>query len=95
MNDQIKVDFAQLSGAAGDISGHAAKVQSELDELKSRIAPVVAQWEGASSGSYQEAQAKWDTSAADLQQVLASIGSAVAAATEAYQAAEQKNTNRW
>ncbi|ATE57399.1 WXG100 family type VII secretion target [Actinosynnema pretiosum] len=95
MNDQIKVDFGQLSGAAGDISGHATKVQTELDELKQRLAPVIAQWEGSSSETYQEAQRKWDTAAADLQQVLASIGTAVAAATEAYQSAEQRNTGRW
>ncbi|WP_447004485.1 WXG100 family type VII secretion target [Saccharothrix isguenensis] len=95
MNDRIKVDFNQLGSAAADISGQASKVESELENLKSRIAPVLAQWDGGTQEAYRAAQEKWDTSAADLQQVLATIGTAVASATEAYQAAEQRNTQRW
>lgn len=91
----IQVDFGALSSAASDIAGQANKVDSELDNLKGRLAPVIAQWEGGASAAYQEAQAAWDASAASLQQVLAQIGTAVAAATEAYQAAENKNRGRW
>ncbi|PSL54745.1 early secretory antigenic target protein ESAT-6 [Saccharothrix carnea] len=95
MNDMIKVDFAALGTAAGDIASQASQVQQALDDLKSRIDPVIAQWEGASSGAYAEAQAKWNQSAGDLQQVLASVGAAVASANDAYNAAEQKNSARW
>jgi early secretory antigenic target protein ESAT-6 len=93
--NQIKVDFGSLSSAAGDISSQASKIQSELDNLKSRLAPTIAQWGGGASENYQAAQRAWDESAAGLQQVLAQIGSAVASATEAYQAAESKNAARW
>jgi early secretory antigenic target protein ESAT-6 len=93
--NNIKVDFGQLSSAAGDISNQAGKIQSELDNLKSRLAPVIAQWDGGASASYQEAQRAWDESAAGLQQVLAQIGTAVQSATDAYQAAESKNQGRW
>lgn len=95
MEDMIKVDFAALGTAAGDIASQASQVQQALDDLKSRIDPVIAQWEGNSSGAYAEAQGKWNTSAADLQQVLASVGAAVASANDAYNAAEQKNVGRW
>ncbi len=91
----IKVDFGALSSAASDITAQAGKVDSELDNLKGRLAPVIAQWDGGASAAYQEAQGRWDASAASLQQVLAQIGSAVAAATEAYQSAESKNQARW
>ncbi|TQM82547.1 early secretory antigenic target protein ESAT-6 [Saccharothrix saharensis] len=93
--NQIKVDFGALSSASGDITNQAGKIQSELDNLKSRLAPVIAQWEGGASESYQAAQRAWDESAAGLQQVLAQIGTAVQSATDAYQAAEAKNTQRW
>ncbi|MDQ2582511.1 WXG100 family type VII secretion target [Saccharothrix yanglingensis] len=95
MNDEIKVDFGALSTAAGDISGQASQVQQQLDELKSRIDPVIAQWQGASSDAYAQAQAKWNESASGLQQVLAAIGTAVASANDAYNAAERKNEGRW
>ncbi|MEU4742878.1 WXG100 family type VII secretion target [Actinosynnema sp. NPDC023658] len=93
--NQIAVDFGHLSSAAGEISGQANKIESELENLKSRLAPVIAQWDGGASENYQAAQRAWDESAAGLQQVLAQIGSAVASATEAYQAAESKNAGRW
>ncbi|MFI9007254.1 WXG100 family type VII secretion target [Actinosynnema sp. NPDC053489] len=93
--NNIKVDFGQLSSAAGDITSQAGKIESELENLKQRLAPVIAQWDGGASSSYQEAQRAWDESAAGLQQVLAQIGSAVASATDAYQAAEAKNQGRW
>ncbi|WP_367134897.1 WXG100 family type VII secretion target [Saccharothrix sp. HUAS TT1] len=91
----IKVDFGQLSSAASDISSQANSIESELENLKSRLAPVIAQWEGGASANYQDAQRRWDESAAGLQQVLAQIGMAVASATDAYQAAERKNSERW
>ncbi|MEU5691293.1 WXG100 family type VII secretion target [Actinosynnema sp. NPDC020468] len=96
MNDgRIEVNFAELGNAGSDISGQAKQVEQALEDLKTRLAPVIAQWQGSSSEAYQEAQNKWNTSAADLQSVLASIGVAVAQATDAYQQAESTNSARW
>ncbi|MBB5954894.1 early secretory antigenic target protein ESAT-6 [Saccharothrix tamanrassetensis] len=95
MNDQIQVSFGALGAAASEISSQANQVQSQLDDLKGRLAPVIAQWEGGTSEAYQVIQKKWDDSAADIQQVLAAIGTAVASANDAYSAAESKNTARW
>jgi len=94
-DQQITVDFQQLEGLAGDISSQASTLDSTLEDLKSRIAPVVAQWEGSASGAYAAAQSNWDNAAADLQQVLAQIATAVRAAGEAFQHGEQQNTSRW
>ncbi|MEJ2857446.1 MULTISPECIES: WXG100 family type VII secretion target [unclassified Saccharothrix] len=95
MNDRIEVNFGELASAAGNISSQASQVEQQLEDLKARLAPVIAQWDGGASEAYQEAQRKWDTSAADLQSVLASIGVAVQQATEAYEAAENTNRGRW
>ncbi|MFD9734008.1 WXG100 family type VII secretion target [Umezawaea sp. NPDC059074] len=96
MSDQhIAVDFAQLEGLAGDISSQASTLESTLEDLKGRIAPVVAQWDGSGGAAYAAAQKKWDDAALDLQQVLAQIATAVRAAGEAFQQGEQQNTARW
>ncbi|MEU7525829.1 WXG100 family type VII secretion target [Saccharothrix sp. NPDC042600] len=95
MNDRIEVSFGELASAASSISSQANQVQQQLEDLKTRLAPVIAQWDGGASESYQAAQAQWDQSANDLQSVLASIGVAVQQATEAYEAAERTNQNRW
>ncbi|XVV03254.1 WXG100 family type VII secretion target [Actinosynnema sp. CA-248983] len=96
MNDgQIKVSFGELGNAASSIGAQAGQVQQQLDDLKARLQPIVNLWEGAASGAYMEKQAQWDQAAADLQQVLSSIGVAVQQATEAYEAAERQNISRW
>jgi 6 kDa early secretory antigenic target len=92
---EIKVDFAGLETLASDIGSQASTLQSTLENLQSRIKPVIAQWEGATSGAYSASQAKWDQAAEDLQQVLAQIGTAVRAAGESFQSGEQQNTARW
>ncbi|HEX6345449.1 WXG100 family type VII secretion target [Umezawaea sp.] len=91
----IKIDFGSMDALASDIGNQASTLQSTLENLKSRIDPVIAQWEGSTSGAYQASQNKWNQAAEDLQQVLAQIGTAVRAAGEAFQQGEQQNTARW
>lgn len=95
MPDGITVSFGSLEAAAGSISSAASKVQGSLDDLKSYLQPLVASWTGSASEQYNAHQAKWDQAAADLQQVLAAIGTAVQRATEDYQQGERLNANRW
>ncbi len=95
MPDGIKVTFGGLEAAAGSISTQAGKVQSSLDDLKSYLQPLVATWTGTASEQYQAHQAQWDKAAADLQSVLAAIGTAVQRAAEDYRDGERNNANRW
>jgi len=92
---QIKVTFGGLEAAAGNISSQANKVQGSLDDLKQYLQPLVAGWTGNASDQYQAHQAKWDQAAADLQQVLAAIGTAVQRAAEDYRDGERANAGRW
>jgi ESAT-6 family protein len=93
--DGIQVTFGSLESAAGSIGTQAGKVQSSLDDLKSFLQPLVASWTGQAAEQYQQHQRTWDQAAADMQQVLAAIGTAVQRAAEDYQAGEQVNTARW
>jgi ESAT-6 family protein len=95
MPDGIKVTFSGLQAAAGSISSNASKVQGSLDDLKQYLQPLVATWSGSASEEYNAHQAKWDQAAADLQQVLAAIGTAVQRAAEDYADGERANAARW
>jgi 6 kDa early secretory antigenic target len=95
MPDGIKVTFGGLEAAAGNIGSQAQKVQGSLDDLKARLAPLVSSWTGTASEAYNTHQRKWDTAAADLQQVLAAIGTAVQRAAEDYRDGERNNAGRW
>lgn len=91
----IKVTFGGLEAAAGNISTQAGRVQSALDDLKAYLQPLVASWTGNAAENYNVHQRKWDTSAADLQQVLAAIGAAVSSAADDYRQGEATNAGRW
>jgi 6 kDa early secretory antigenic target len=92
---QIKVTFGGLQSAAGSISSNAAKIQGSLDDLKAYLAPLVSGWTGNAAEQYNAHQRQWDTAAADLQQVLAAIGTAVQRAAEDYADGERANAARW
>jgi early secretory antigenic target protein ESAT-6 len=93
--DTIKVSFAGLSQGAADIGRSASMIQSHLDQLKRDLQPLVHDWTGHAADMYQGHQRDWDQAAADLQQVLASIGTAVSRAGEDYADGERNNANRW
>jgi early secretory antigenic target protein ESAT-6 len=95
MPDGIKVTFGGLEAAAGNISTQAGKVQNSLDDLKQFLQPLVSTWTGTASEEYNAHQLKWDQAAADLQQVLAAIGTAVQRAAEDYRDGERNNAARW
>jgi early secretory antigenic target protein ESAT-6 len=95
VSDYIKVDPNNLDQLASDITSQAGKLESTLENLKQRVAPAIAQWDGSSGSEYNNTQNKWNTAAEDLREVLAAIGIAVRDAAEAFRRGEQQNTARW
>lgn len=93
--DNIKVNFAEVANASQAINSTSGTLEGLLGDLKARIAPLAAGYEGAASEAWQEKQAQWDRAYDDLKQVLSSIGSAVGQAGENYEATERANSQRW
>ncbi|PFG27194.1 ESAT-6-like protein [Corynebacterium renale] len=73
----IRYQFGAIDAAATDIQATSARINQLLDELKSFLAPMVSTWEGQSAEAYNEAQARWDKSAAELNTILATISKTV------------------
>ena len=91
----IKVSFAGLAQGASDITKSSQMIEQHLGDLKRDLAKLTAGWTGTASDTYQEHQRNWDTAAADLKAVLASIGTAVAQAGRDYEDGERNNASRW
>ncbi|MDN5919499.1 MAG: WXG100 family type VII secretion target [Pseudonocardia sp.] len=94
-NPEIKVTFSALSTAQTDVAATAGRIRTQLEDLKKFLAPMVATWSGQAAEDYRVTQRKWDTSADDLAQVLARIGTALGAAHDNYRQTEQANAARW
>lgn len=80
--DTIRYGFGGISGAADDIRSTSSSINGLLDDLKGRIQPMVATWEGDSSEAYQDAQLQWDTAASELNTILNTIADTVSAGND-------------
>lgn len=91
----IKYDFAHIAQASADIQATNRNINGMLDQLKSDIAPMVAEWEGSSASAYQDAQRRWDRAASELTIVLQSISRAVSDANSRMSQINSSAANSW
>lgn len=92
---EILVTFGEIANAQNSVTNTSQRINAQLDDLKRMLAPLVSRWQGQAATDYQAKQRQWDTSAADLNQVLSQIGVALGHANEGYQQVETANANRW
>jgi early secretory antigenic target protein ESAT-6 len=91
----ILVTFGAVNEAAMDADGVASQIAQQLGDLKAYLAPLVASWSGEAAGDFQAQQAKWDTSATDLNQVLRQISQSLRTAADNYLNTERSNQQIW
>ena len=91
----IRVSFPDLEATASFIDAKSKEANQLLADLKSLLQPLVATWTGAAAESYNHKQHMWDTAAADINNVLAQISTALHTANANYIEAETTNTRRW
>ena len=91
----IKVSFGAIQEAGANINSTAAKMDNELDTLRSQLSPLDAAYEGASKEAWRAVQVSWEQAQAELNQVLASIGAATNQAAEDYQRTEGDVGKLW
>ncbi|MFF0394032.1 WXG100 family type VII secretion target [Kitasatospora sp. NPDC004615] len=91
----ILVNFQTLQNASSEVRQTASRIQTQLDDLKAGVQRIATSWEGSAQEGYQARQAEWDRKAADLQQVLGQISSALDNAAQSYQQTENSNKSLW
>jgi len=91
----IRVSFGELEATADFIDAKAQQVNQLLADLQALLQPLVATWSGAAAENYSHKQHMWDTAAADINNVLAQISTALHTANANYIEAESSNTRRW
>lgn len=96
MTDNLKVEHGSLDMAAGDLAGSAKTIQDRLDQLESDIKGKVApNWTGEANNAFIEAKAKWDQGMHELRALLATIGTNVGTANDAYRATDARGASRF
>ncbi|WP_043807672.1 WXG100 family type VII secretion target [Rhodococcus triatomae] len=95
MSGAMRYDFGAIDGARADIAATSGNINGKLADLKSYLAPLVAEWEGSAAEAYQANQAKWDKSINELNQTLEAIGRAVGAGNEDMAATNTRAAQSW
>lgn len=91
----IAYDFGMIAQASSDIQATSRNINGMLDQLKSDIAPMTAEWEGSSASAYQDAQRRWDGAAEELNTVLQSVSRAVDDANARMSQINTSAANSW
>lgn len=90
-NSQIRVNYGVLDNAHANVTSTVNFMNSQLDGLKQYLRPFIQKWQGEGSDAYQSVQRRWDTAAADLNQILALIPPALEETTRLRRKADSQD----
>jgi WXG100 family type VII secretion target len=92
-DDVLVVNFVALQKASADIQNALNTLQTQLSQLESDAAPLVASWDGTAREAYDIRQAKWRRASTDLSNILRDIKRALDESAADYQHTEKRNTD--
>lgn len=78
MDPVLSYDFNEIEfSVRQEIHNTSARFNAALDDLRAQIAPLQAVWTREAAEGYRVEQARWDQSAAALNDILIRLGNAV------------------
>lgn len=80
----------EMQRAGGHVMSVNEGIRSDLGSLRSQLAPLEGMWRGAASAQFHQLMARWDTSAAQLNEVLRTIGERIQGSATSYQQQEDE-----
>jgi len=81
MGDVFSYDEAVADAAHGDLQSVISGLQASLDDLSGFVSRVKSNWDGDEMELYGGVQAKWDSSAATVKQILDAVHQALGSTT--------------
>ncbi|RVW11562.1 WXG100 family type VII secretion target [Prescottella agglutinans] len=94
-NGPIHYSFGQIEAMQQQIISLQGEMDRKLADIKRTVDKMIVDWDASSSTSYQEHQAKWDTAASELHQVLEAVGRVVGQGNEGMQEANAAAARSW
>lgn len=95
MTGQITYNHGQIEQLVGQVTTASSNLRTTLDDLKSYLAPLVAEWEGEAAIAYQAHQKDWDQAATALQAMLAEISRTASAGNQGMADADRAASAGW
>jgi early secretory antigenic target protein ESAT-6 len=91
----VLVTFATIQEAAERTGSTNRSIQTLLDDLYSRLQPIIATWTGTSAEGFQYQHQQWVAAAQDLNTVLENIATVLLESHDTYSQAESDVQQLW
>jgi WXG100 family type VII secretion target len=96
MDQVLSYDFNEIEYTVRqEIHQTSARFNAALDDLRAQIAPLQAVWTRAAAEAYRVEQARWDRSAAALNEILISLGNAVRDGADEVADTDRRAASAW
>jgi len=96
MNPILAYNFDEIDAVVRhDIHATSARLRAALEDLSRQIAPLQEAWTREAAAAYQVEQARWQQAAAQLNEILASLGNAVAHGAAEVADADRRAASAW
>ncbi|MGE2730004.1 WXG100 family type VII secretion target [Mycolicibacterium vaccae] len=96
MDTTLSYDFGAIEySVRQEIHTTAARFNAALDDLRAQIAPLQATWTREAAEAYRVEQARWEQSAAALNEILVSLGNAVRDGADDVAATDRRAARAW
>lgn len=96
MEPVLSYNFDEIEiGVRQEIHNTSARLNAALDDLRSQIVPLQEIWTREAAEAYRIEQAKWDQSAAALNEILFGLGNAVRDGADDVAATDRSAASAW
>lgn len=85
------VNTDSLAAKSADVQNTIARLQTEVNAMQLGLRSLESEWQGQASRNFQQLVTDWRATQAKVEESLASINQALAAANEQYTQAELSN----
>ncbi|GHT81577.1 hypothetical protein FACS1894125_2580 [Actinomycetota bacterium] len=86
----FSVQPGQVDSLASEIANGANNIQSELDQLDSKVKSLIEQWDGEAKENYHVAQTQWQKTVTELRELLTKISSTTREIGQAYTSTDKQ-----
>jgi ESAT-6 family protein len=96
MDPVLSYDFSEIEYTVRqEIHQTSARFNAALDELRAQIAPLQSTWTRQAADAYRIEQARWDRSAAALNDILIALGNAVRDGSDEVADTDRRAAGAW
>ena len=96
MQNVLSYNFGEIEYTVRqEIHTTTARFNAALDDLRAQIAPLQAVWTRQAAEAYRVDQARWEQSAAALNDILVRLGNAVRDGSDDVAATDQRAAHAW